>query len=247
MKIFKSKNDYNKLKDIELPRHVAMIMDGNGRWAKKRRLPRSFGHRAGVEALRGVITMSSNIGIEVLTLYAFSTENWARPEEEVGVLMNLLVEFLTKEIKELHENDVNIRFMGEVEKFPEVCRYAIEKAMDLTKDNKGLIVNIALNYGGRTELTRAFQGMIRDIEKGILNKDNIDGNTISNYLYTKGLPDPDLIIRTSGEMRLSNFMLYQGSYSELYIPDTLWPDFDEKEYEKALINYSSRKRRFGKI
>ncbi len=243
----KDENNYSKLKDVELPRHVAMIMDGNGRWAKKRRLPRSFGHRAGVEALRGVITMSSNIGIEVLTLYAFSTENWARPEDEVGVLMTLLVEFLTKEIEELHQNNVNIRFMGDVEKFPKVCRHAIENAISMTKDNKGLVVNIALNYGGRDELIRAFKHIHNDIIQGTLEMDDVDDDTISNYLYTKGLPDPDLIVRTSGEMRLSNFMLYQSSYSELYIPDTLWPDFDEKEYEKALIDYSSRKRRYGKI
>ena len=247
MKIFKKKKNNISIDDIQLPKHVAMIMDGNGRWAKKRGLPRSLGHRAGVETLRGVITMSSNIGIEVLTLYAFSTENWARPEEEVGVLMNLLVEFLTKEIAELHENKVNIRFMGDVSKFPAVCRDAIENAIELTKENTGLIVNIALNYGGRTELIRAFNNMLEDVSSGELEKEKINENTISDYLYTKGLPDPDLIIRTSGEMRLSNFMLYQSSYSELYIPETLWPDFDEKEYEKALIEYSSRKRRFGKV
>ena len=238
---------YKNLEGVSLPKHVAIIMDGNGRWAKKRLLPRSVGHRAGVEALRGVITMSSNIGVKVLTLYAFSTENWARPQDEVGVLMDLLVEFLNKEIAELHENRVNIRFMGDVEKFPERCRVAIENAIVLTKDNEGLIVNIALNYGGRHELMRAFKNMVRDIKNGEISEDSIDENTISDYLYTKGLPDPDLLIRTSGEMRLSNFMLYQSSYSELYIPDTLWPDFDEAEYEKALIDYSKRKRRYGKI
>jgi undecaprenyl diphosphate synthase len=244
------KNDSGKYKNLEgvaLPRHVAIIMDGNGRWAKKRMLPRSLGHRAGVEALRGVITMSSDIGIEVLTLYAFSTENWARPQDEVGVLMDLLVEFLNKEIAELHENEVNIRFMGDVDKFPERCKAAIENAIELTRNNKGLIVNIALNYGGRHELVRALKSILEEAGKGSIDKASIDEGTISDVLYTAGLPDPDLLIRTSGEMRLSNFMLYQSSYSELYIPDTLWPDFDEAEYEKALLEYSKRKRRYGKI
>ncbi len=243
----KDSKKYSNLNGVDLPKHVAIIMDGNGRWAKKRMMPRSFGHRAGVEALRGVITMSSNIGIEVLTFYAFSTENWGRPEDEVGVLMDLLVEFLNKEIAELHENGVNIRFMGDVEQFPQRCRSAIENAIELTKSNKGLVVNIALNYGGRHELVRAFNNMMDDVENGVIDKEKVDENTISDYLYTAGLPDPDIVIRTSGEMRLSNFMLYQSSYSELYIPDTLWPDFDEGEYEKALIEYSGRKRRYGKI
>jgi undecaprenyl diphosphate synthase len=244
------KNEIGKYKNLEglaLPRHVAIIMDGNGRWAKKRMMPRSLGHRAGVEALRGVITMSSDIGIEVLTLYAFSTENWARPQDEVGVLMDLLVEFLNKEIAELHENEVNIRFMGDVDKFPERCREAIKNAIALTGQNKGLKVNIALNYGGRHEIVRAVKSIVAQVEKGTIDKDKIDESTISDFLYTANLPDPDLLIRTSGEMRLSNFMLYQSSYSELYIPDTLWPDFDEAEYEKALIEYSKRKRRYGKI
>lgn len=246
-KLKRKKSIKKDLSSINLPEHIAMIMDGNGRWAKKRGLPRSLGHRAGVEALRGVITMSSNIGIKVLTLYAFSTENWSRPEDEVGVLIDLLVEFLSKEIDELNENNVHIRFMGNITKFPEKCRVAIKNAIELTKDNTGLIVNIALNYGGRSELLRAFKSMVDDVQNGKLDKDNIDENIISDYLYTKGLPDPDLIIRTSGEMRLSNFMLYQSSYSELYIPDVLWPDFNEDRYEEALRDYASRKRRFGKV
>lgn len=246
-KLKRKKSIKKDLSSINLPEHIAMIMDGNGRWAKKRGLPRSLGHRAGVEALRGVITMSSNIGIKVLTLYAFSTENWSRPEDEVGVLIDLLVEFLSKEIDELNENNVHIRFMGNISKFPEKCRVAIKNAIELTKDNTGLIVNIALNYGGRSELLRAFKLMVDDVQNGKLDKDSIDENIISDYLYTKGLPDPDLIIRTSGEMRLSNFMLYQSSYSELYIPDVLWPDFNEERYEEALMDYASRKRRFGKV
>ena len=238
---------YKNLEGVNLPRHVAIIMDGNGRWARKRMMPRSFGHRAGVEALRGVITMSSDIGIEVLTLYAFSTENWARPQDEVGVLMDLLVEFLNKEIAELHENGVNIRFMGEVSRFPEKCRVAIDNAIELTHENRGLVVNIALNYGGRHEIVRALKSIMHDCKAGRVHEDDINEDMISEYLYTAGLPDPDLMIRTSGEMRLSNFMLYQSSYSELYIPDTLWPDFDEAEYEKALLEFSKRKRRYGKI
>jgi undecaprenyl diphosphate synthase len=248
MGIFKRKKVAKKdLSSIELPKHIAMIMDGNGRWAKKRGMPRSVGHRAGVEALRGVITMSSNIGIKVLSLYAFSTENWSRPEDEVGVLIDLLVEFLGKEIDELNENNVHIRFMGDIDKFPEKCRVAIKNAISITKDNTGLIVNIALNYGGRSELLRAFKDMTCDVQQGKLAIDNVNENTISEYLYTKGLPDPDLIIRTSGEMRLSNFMLYQSSYSELYIPEVLWPDFNEDRYEEALLDFASRKRRFGKV
>ncbi len=243
----KSDNKYKNLEGVTLPRHVAAIMDGNGRWAKKRLMPRSFGHRAGVEALRGVITMSSDIGVEVLTLYAFSTENWGRPKDEVSVLMDLLVEFLTKELQELHENNVNIRFMGDIEKFPPKCKAAIENAIEVTKNNSGLVVNIALNYGGRLEMLRAFKNIMNDVESGVLVKDKLSEQTISDYMYTGGLPDPDLVIRTSGEMRLSNFMLYQTSYSELYFPEVLWPDFDEKEYEKALIDFSKRKRRYGKI
>ena len=206
-------------------------------------LPRSLGHRAGVEALRGVITMSSDIGIEVLTLYAFSTENWARPQEEVGVLMDLLVEFLNKEIAELHENDVNIRFMGDVDKFPEQCRAAITNAIELTRNNKGLKVNIALNYGGRHEIVRAVKSILIEVEQGNIDKEMIGESTISDHLYTAGLPDPDLLIRTSGEMRLSNFMLYQSSYSELYIPDTLWPDFNETEYEKGAFGLFEEKKK----
>ncbi len=242
-----SKTKYKNLENVDLPRHVAAIMDGNGRWAKKRLMPRSFGHRAGVEALRGVITMSSDVGIEVLTLYAFSTENWARPKDEVSVLMDLLVEFLTKELKELHENNVNIRFMGELAKFPPKCKAAIENAIETTKNNSGLVVNIALNYGGRLEMLRAFKNIMNDIKSGKIMEEEISEQTLSDYMYTGGLPDPDLVIRTSGEMRLSNFMLFQTSYSELYFPEVLWPDFDEKEYEKALIDFSKRKRRYGKI
>jgi len=241
-------NIVNEQYDLELeklPEHVAIIMDGNGRWAQSRGLPRAAGHRAGVEALRGIIRMSSDIGVKVLTLYAFSSENWKRPKNEVNVLMQLLVEFLYKEIDELDKEKVHIRFMGDIRKFPHSCKKAIEYAVNKTRYNTGLTVNIALGYGGRAELVGAFKAMHAAILSGELKADDIDEQSISRYLYTSGLPDPDLIIRTSGEMRLSNFMLYQSSYSELYVPEVYWPDFDNDEYKKALVEFSRRKRRYG--
>ena len=233
--------------DLKIPRHVAIIMDGNGRWAKKRGLPRSAGHRAGVEALRDIIRMSSDLGMEVLSVYAFSTENKNRPKTEVSALMSLLVEFLYKEIDELHEENVHIQFMGEPDGIPKKCIDAIAYAVEKTRDNTGLTWNVAFNYGGRAEMVRAIQQMANDVKESKMDANAINEDMISDYLYTKGLPDPDLVIRTSGEMRLSNFMLYQSSYSELYIPETLWPDFDRKEYEKALRIFNQRKRRFGKV
>lgn len=231
----------------QIPRHVAIIMDGNGRWARKRLLPRSAGHRAGVKALRPVIRLSSDIGVEVLSLYAFSTENWKRPKKEVGVLMDLLVEFLYKEIDELDQKNVRIRFMGDIRKFPDSCRAAIEHAVTRTQSNNGLTVNIALNYGSRLEIQEAFKSIAQDIVDQKLPINDITDELISSRLYTTGLPDPDLIIRTSGEIRLSNFMLYQAAYSEFYFTDLFWPDFDEEQYSIALRDYSSRKRRFGDV
>jgi len=230
-----------------VPAHVAIIMDGNGRWAQARGLPRAAGHRAGMEIIRDVIRSSDEWGIQVLSLYAFSTENWKRPKEEVGVLMGLLVEFLKREIDELDEKNVRIRFMGDIGRFPGNCREAIAEALHRTGDNTGLTVNIALNYGGRDEIVRAVQAMMSDGAKGDLAPGDVTESTISDYLYTKGLPDPDLVIRTSGEMRLSNFMLYQASYAEWVVTPVMWPDFSQLQYKRAILEYQSRKRRFGNV
>ncbi len=230
-----------------LPRHIAIIMDGNGRWAKKRLMPRSVGHRAGVEQVKRVITMSSDIGLSALTLYAFSTENWKRPKDEVGTLMSLLLEYLKREIGELHRNNVKLCTLGDIENLPREVYEAIVSAQQKTKDNTGLVVNIAVNYGARAEMVRCTKKIAQLAGEGKLKPEEIDEQLISSYLYTSHVPDPDLIIRTSGELRISNFLLYQMAYSELYFTDALWPDFDEQEYLKALLDYKNRKRRFGSV
>lgn len=232
---------YRRVDKERLPRHVAVIMDGNGRWAKKRALPRSAGHRAGVERVRTIIRMSSDIGIRYLTLYAFSTENWKRPADEVGTLMKLLLEYLVKELAELHEKNVRITTLGDLSKLPEDVIREINRAVETTKNNTGLTVNMAINYGARQEYIDAVKRIVSDGK----SVDEIDEACISSYLSTAGEPDPDLLIRTSGEMRISNFLLYQLAYAEFYFTDTLWPDFDEVEYAKALDCFASRDRRFG--
>jgi undecaprenyl diphosphate synthase len=234
---------YGQIDQEKLPAHVAVIMDGNGRWARRRGLPRSAGHRAGVERVRTVIRMSSDIGIRYLTLYAFSTENWKRPEGEVNTLMSLLVEYLVRELPELHEKRVRIRTLGDISALPEKVRAEIERAVVTTKDNTGLTVNMAINYGGRQELVAAVRRALADGVK----PEQIDEAWISSALYTAGEPDPDLMIRTSGEARISNFLLYQLAYAELYFTDTYWPDFDEAEYAKALADFAGRGRRFGGV
>jgi len=239
-------HEYNDIPK-NLPSHVAIIMDGNGRWAKKRLLPRSAGHRAGVEALRNVIRMSSHIGVNYLTLYAFSTENWKRPKDEVNVLMRLLVEFLYNEIDELDKENVCITFMGDIEKFPTECYKAIKYALERTKDNDGLVVCIALNYGSRLEIKQAVKNIASMYKEGKISLDDISDELISNNLDTNHIPDPDLIVRTSGEQRLSNFMLYQASYSEFYFTNIHWPDFGKTAYTEALNEYARRKRRFGDV
>lgn len=230
-----------------VPAHVGIIMDGNGRWAKKRGMPRLFGHRAGVETLREAIRFSSDVGIRVLSLYAFSTENWKRPADEVGGLMKLLVEFLYQEIDELDANGVKIRFMGAVEGLPPKQYEAVRYALERTKDNTGLIANIALNYGGRAELVRAAQTLARRVQEGRLKPEEIDEKMLGEALYTGGLPDLDIVIRTSGEMRLSNFMLYQCSYAEFYFPEVLWPEFSRTQFTEVLRQFQSRDRRFGGV
>jgi len=239
----------SKINKEKIPRHVAIIMDGNGRWAKLRGLPRVMGHRYGVEALREIIQTSSDLGIQYLTLYAFSTENWKRPASEVNALMNLLVEFLRKEIGELHQNGVKINVLGDITLLPDEARKEVLYSTDLTKNNTGLQVNIALNYGSRAEIIRGVKAIVKDCMEKNISVDDINEALFSQYLYTKGIPDPDLLIRTSGECRLSNFLLYQIAYTELYFTDAslLWPDFDKVSFIKVLLEYQRRDRRYGGI
>lgn len=230
-----------------IPKHVAIIMDGNGRWASKKMLPRNLGHRAGVEALRDVIRTASNIGLEFLTLYAFSTENWKRPASEVTLLMKLLLEYLKKEITELHSNNVRIQTIGDITKLPAEIIEEIDKAKNLTKDNNGLCVNIALNYGGRSELLNVIQQTAEMAKNGEIKSDDINEAFVNSLLYTSGIPDPELLIRTSGEIRLSNFLLWQCAYSEFWFTDIFWPDFRGENLMQAISDYQNRKRRFGGI
>ncbi|HWR59989.1 MAG TPA: isoprenyl transferase [Clostridia bacterium] len=234
--------------DMErLPKHIAIIMDGNGRWAKKRGLPRVMGHKAGMDAIKKAVRACSDLGVKILTIYAFSTENWKRPQDEVGYLMNLLVEYMRKEISELHSNSVKVKILGEIDILPEQTKKEIAEAVRLTENNRGLQFNIALNYGGRAEIVNACRRLIEDIGSGKLEKDSLDEALFSSYLYTETDIDPDFIIRTSGEQRLSNFLLWQGAYSELIFVDQLWPDFDEKILYRAIIEYQGRDRRFGAL
>jgi len=230
-----------------MPRHIAIIMDGNGRWAVKRGLPRTAGHKAGVEALREVIRTCDDWHIEALTIYAFSTENWKRSAEEVGALMGLLLAYFKSEIDELDEKNVCIRILGDVGGLPEAQREAVCSAMTRTADNTGLKLNIALNYGGRDELLRAARLLARKaLEEGV-DPDSFTQQDFADALYTHGLPDVDLLIRTSGEMRVSNFLPYQISYAEFVIVDTLWPDFGTEALREAVMTYQKRDRRFGGV
>lgn len=228
-----------------LPRHVAIIMDGNGRWATRRGMPRAMGHRSGVEAMRAVIRESSDLGVEALTFYAFSTENWTRSKEEVGVLMALLLEYFAKELDELNENRVRIRIIGDLDGLPAPQREACRNAMGRTRDNPGLKLNLAINYGGRAELVRAARQLALEVREGKLLPEQIDEQALSDRLYTAGLPDVDLLIRTSGEQRLSNFLPFQSSYAEMMTVDALWPDFSVELYRQALQAFGKRERRFG--
>ena len=229
-----------------LPRHVAIIMDGNGRWASARGLPRSAGHAAGTEALRDIIRASDDWGIECLTIYAFSTENWARSKDEVGALMSLLLRYFASEIDELDEKNVRILILGDVAGLPAPQRDAVERAMARTKDNTGLKLNIALNYGGRAELIRAARRLSERVQSGELQPGAIDEAAFARELYTAGQPDVDLLIRTSGELRLSNFLPWQTAYAEMVFDKTYWPDFDRAAYLRALREYAGRSRRFGR-
>jgi len=230
-----------------VPKHIAIIMDGNGRWAIGRMLPRNLGHKAGVEALRDVIKMASNIGVKYLTLYAFSTENWKRPTSEVSLLMKLLIEYLRKEIAELHDNNVKIQVIGDISKFQDEVIDEVRKATIKTKDNEGLCVNIALNYGGRSEIINVVKNIAERVKDSQIKIDEIDEDLINSFLYTVGIPDPELLIRTSGEIRLSNFLLWQCAYSEFWFTDVYWPDFRGEHLLMAISDYQNRKRRFGAI
>lgn len=224
-----------------IPQHVAIIMDGNGRWAKERGLPRLAGHRAGTENLRTIIRASAKFGIKYLTLYAFSTENWTRPKAEITGLMHILADVIDKELRELHEEGARLVHIGHLDGLPKNLQQKVRNAIELTKDNQRITIVIAFNYGGRDEILNAIKNMIRDD----INPDEVNESLVSNYMFTSGLPDPDLVIRTSGELRTSNFLTWQSVYSEWYFPKVYWPDFNEEELRKALEDYSDRERRFG--
>jgi len=228
-----------------MPRHIAIIMDGNGRWAQKRGLPRTEGHRAGTESLKKIVTFCGELKIPILTVYAFSTENWKRPPKEVNILMDLLVEYINKEIDELDKNDVRINIIGDVEGLPQLAKKAVISACKKTQKNKTLILNVALNYGGRAEMVHSVRLIAGKVARKELCLEDITEETISDHLYTAGLPDPDLLIRTSGDFRVSNFLLWQIAYTEFWITPVLWPDFGRLHLLEAIISYQKRERRFG--
>jgi undecaprenyl diphosphate synthase len=231
----------------KLPKHIAIIMDGNGRWADRRNLPRVAGHRSGIDSVQEVVELCGELGIQVLTLYAFSAENWKRPPLEINALMKLLLNQLREQTPDLNTKNVRVAVIGDTDRLPRKVSYELQRSIDMTKNNTGLILNLALNYGGRQEILKAVKSISTDIESKKLKVKDLDENVFSQYLYTSGFPDPDIIIRTSGELRISNFLLWQCAYSELYITDVLWPDFRKKHLLLALISYQRRKRRFGGI
>jgi len=228
-----------------LPRHIAIIMDGNGRWAKKKSLSRISGHMKGVDAVKEVVTACRELGIKVLTLYAFSIENWKRPAEEVTALMKLLREYLIKESEEMIQNNIRLNAIGRLEDLPSDVQDVLKETMEKTEKCDGMTLNLALSYGGRSEILHAIHEILSDFRKGRIQSEEMSIQRFSQYLWTKGLPDPDLLIRTSGELRVSNFLLWQIAYTELYVTETLWPDFDRDELLKAIADYQSRERRFG--
>lgn len=236
-------SEQEKVVPENVPTHVAIIMDGNGRWARKRHLPRLAGHRAGVENLREVIQAATEFGIQYLTIYAFSTENWERPNDEVQGLIHILAEVIDQELAELHKNGVQLRHLGRLERLPNALQAKVQHAIELTKNNRRLILNVAWNYGGRDEIVHAMQRIVEDC----IPPDQINEVLVASYLYTCNCPDPDLVIRTSGEQRVSNFLIWQAAYSEWLFPETYWPDFDREELLKALWDYAKRERRYGRV
>jgi undecaprenyl diphosphate synthase len=230
-----------------LPKHVAVIMDGNGRWAKRQGLPRIIGHRRGVDALKDLLRCCRDWGIQALTAYAFSTENWGRPLEEVDFLMTLFERVLRQELREMMEENVQINFVGNLKALPRTLQAEIDRSVETTRQNQGIRFTIATNYGGRQEIVQACRTIAQQVQQGLIEPDQIDEALFERHLYTSGLCDPDLLIRTSGEMRISNFLLWQVAYSELYVTETLWPDFNRSEFHQALYDYQNRHRRFGKL
>ena len=229
-----------------LPRHVAIIMDGNGRWASGRGLPRIVGHRRGKDAVRAVVETARRLGIPYLSLYAFSTENWNRPQKEVDALMGLLRRYLATELRKMMRNQIRLLAIGNLERLPRAVQEALRRNMEATRNNTGMTVVLAVSYGGREELAAAMRNIAREVQSGALDPEDISERTVSAHLSTAGIPDPDLLIRTSGEMRVSNFLLWQIAYSELLVTPTLWPDFGEAEFIAALSHYQGRERRFGR-
>lgn len=231
----------------KLPQHIAVIMDGNGRWAKSNGRPRVFGHKNGVTAVREVSEAAAELGVPYLTLYAFSTENWNRPKAEVGALMGLLVETLRKEINTLNENNIRLQAIGDLNQLPAKTHKALLEGIENTSNNSRMTLTLALNYSARWEITEAVKSLALKAKEGLIGPDDIDADVVSHHMTTKGMPDPELLIRTSGEQRISNYLLWQIAYSELYFTDTLWPDFRKADLYRAIEDYQSRERRFGKI
>ncbi len=234
-----------KIDPEKLPRHIAVIMDGNGRWAQQRALPRIAGHRAGVEAVRQTVETCRELGVSVLTLYAFSRENWQRPKWEVKALMGLLSQYLRSEIKKLKQNDISLRAIGNLSQLPDKVRELLARAGEQTAACRTMVLNLALSYSGRSEIIQAVRNLVQDVRLGKVDAEEIDEVLFEKYLYTRGLPDPDLLIRTSGEYRLSDFLIYQLAYAEIYVTKTLWPDFRKKDLVAAISEYQNRERRFG--
>lgn len=230
---------------LNIPKHIAIIMDGNGRWAKNKNKPRSIGHKKGAEAVRDIVKASHSLGVEALTLYTFSTENWARPDEEVGFLMKLLMTFFQKEVEELDKQNVQIRVLGDMSKFPTLLKDTMQKAIEQTSSNTGLILGLALNYGGQDEIINAVKACGQDYKDGKIEE--ITKEAFESHLYTAGFPELDLLIRPGGEQRISNFLLYQSAYAEFVFMDTLWPDFTREKFMEAIDIFSNRKRRFGNV
>jgi undecaprenyl diphosphate synthase len=228
-----------------LPRHIAIIMDGNGRWARRRRLPRIAGHRAGAQAVRDAVENCSRLGVRALTLYAFSTENWKRPQSEIDTLMALLREYLRKELAEIHRNNIRLQILGRYEQLPPEVQRDLEDALRQTAPNTGMVLNVALNYSARAELVDAFNSILQELRENPTREPAVTEQTISSHLYTRGLPDPDLLIRTSGEMRVSNFLLWQIAYAEIWVTDTCWPDFTRRHLLQAILDFQKRERRYG--
>ena len=247
MALFGKKTKESEISEIMLPAHVGIIMDGNGRWARQRGLPRKAGHTEGARTFRKIARYASEVGIRYLTVYAFSTENWRRPEDEVGALMKLFKSYLEEAIRDFKDDDIVVRFIGDKSGFSPELQELMDENEECSKDRDGMVLNIAMNYGSRDEIVRAVRNITADVQSGKIGADAISEQLISDYLYTAGQPDPDLIIRPSGEYRMSNFMLWQSAYTEFVIMNKLWPDFQKSDFDEALKIYSQRNRRYGGV